>query len=70
MNKLYDLDIVHCNVKLFQTQNPQSHEESVEVLMIALRRMAEHKQREHSHISDGGKGAHRSDVSVRILSFQ
>ena len=32
--------------------------------MIALRRMAEHKQREHSHISDGGKTGHRSEVNL------
>ena len=50
-------------IDLFQHENPQCHEESVEVLMIALRKMAEHKQREHSHISDGGKGSHRTDVS-------
>ena len=28
--------------------------------------MAEHKQREHFHISDGGKAGHKSEVNTRI----
>ncbi|XP_052795623.1 TBC1 domain family member 1-like isoform X2 [Mya arenaria] len=44
-----------------KNENPQSHEESVEALMIHLRKLCETKQREHSHISDTHKGAQRTD---------
>ncbi|KAL4230457.1 domain member [Mactra antiquata] len=47
-----------------QNGNPQCHEESVEALMIAIRKLCEHKQREHSHISDSSKGSHKPDICL------
>lgn len=60
MNRIYMLNLG------LQNENPQSHEESVEALMIALRKMCELKQREHSHISDPGKGSQKTDVSKLV----
>ncbi|XP_060603835.1 TBC1 domain family member 1-like isoform X2 [Ruditapes philippinarum] len=44
-----------------QNENPQCYEESVEVLMVAIRRLCEQKQKEHSHISETNKGSQKSD---------
>ncbi|XP_053398670.1 TBC1 domain family member 1-like [Mercenaria mercenaria] len=44
-----------------QNENPQCYDESVEVLMVAIRKLCEQKQREHSHISDTNKGSQKSD---------
>jgi len=46
-----------------QHENPQSHEESVEALMIHIRKLCEAKQREHTHISDTNRASARNDVS-------
>ncbi|XP_052276744.1 TBC1 domain family member 1-like isoform X8 [Dreissena polymorpha] len=44
-----------------QNENPQSHEESVESLMIHIRKLCEVKQQNHTHISDSAKGPHKTD---------
>lgn len=36
-------------------EGPTTYEESVEVMMIALRQLCEHRQREHTHISEGAR---------------
>ncbi|KAK3597093.1 hypothetical protein CHS0354_021196 [Potamilus streckersoni] len=47
-----------------KSENPQSYEESVEVLMIALKNVCELRQREHAHISDSGKGSPKSEFNL------
>ena len=36
-------------------EGPTTYEESVEVMMIALRQLCEHRQREHTHVSEGAR---------------
>ena len=48
-------------------ENPQSYEETVEVLMIELRKLCETKQREHSHISDNNKVTVKAEVIMNSL---
>lgn len=49
-----------------KTENPQSYEEMVEVLMIELRKLCELKQQDHSHISDPNKPHFNKEVGLLI----
>ncbi|XP_041360005.1 TBC1 domain family member 4-like isoform X2 [Gigantopelta aegis] len=49
--------------KRLKNENPQSYDETVEVLMISLRRLCERKQKEHVHISEGGKNV-KSEFNI------
>lgn len=49
---------------VLKTENPQSYEEMVEVLMIELRKLCELKQQDHSHISDPNKPHFNKEFSL------
>ncbi|XP_048778738.1 TBC1 domain family member 1-like isoform X3 [Ostrea edulis] len=56
-----DSNTIHTVLK---TENPQSYEEMVEVLMIELRKLCELKQQDHSHISDPNKPHFKQEFSL------
>lgn len=62
----YYVNAIQISVHFFsdsiKAENPQSHEEIVEVLMIELRKLCELKQQDHSHISDPNKPHFRQEV--------
>ena len=47
----------------YQSAKPENVKDINEVMMIALHRMCEDKQREHIHISDSSRGQAKYDVS-------
>ena len=49
-----------------QNENPETFGESVEVVMIQLRKMCDLKQREHIHVQDGSRVG-RTDVRLFLL---
>lgn len=52
-----------------QAENPQSYEETVEVMMIGLRKLCEGRQRDHTHISDHNKNTFKTEVLEIFYSF-
>ncbi|KAK6168433.1 hypothetical protein SNE40_020968 [Patella caerulea] len=42
---------------MLRDENPQTHEEMVELIMISLRQLCERKQKEHLHISEGSNSS-------------
>ena len=51
-----------------QVEGPTTYEESVEVMMIALRQLCEHRQREHTHVSEGARPS-KQEVRVDVVSL-
>ena len=63
----WEMTSVCCFLKM---ENPQSYEETVEVLMIELRKLCETKQREHSHISDNNKLTVKAEVINSLMDIE
>ncbi|XP_076467921.1 TBC1 domain family member 1-like isoform X2 [Babylonia areolata] len=51
---LPDRDVTELSLRV-KMERPTTYEESVEVMMIALRQLCEQRQREHSHVADGAR---------------
>ncbi|KAJ8297907.1 hypothetical protein KUTeg_024438 [Tegillarca granosa] len=49
---------------IVKAENPQSYEETVEVMMIGLRKLCENRQREHTHISDHNKNTFKTEFNI------